>query len=59
MSDIDGMDAFINKEFTSQHEEYVWEEPYKGLPYYPDMDDVVDQENSEKAVDTYYQLVVT
>ena len=51
------MDAFIKKEVPSQEEEYVWYEPYQGLPYYSDMDDVVDQENSEKAVDTYDRFV--
>ena len=57
ISDLNGMDAFIKKEVPSQEEEYVWYEPYQGLPYYSDMDDVVDQENSEKAVDTYDRFV--
>ena len=56
-SDIDGIDAFINKEFPLQEKEYVWEEPYRGLPYSPDMDDLVDQENNEKSVDAYDQFV--
>ena len=43
MSDLDGRDAFINEEIPSQEEEGVWEEPYQGLPYSPDMDDAVDQ----------------
>ena len=53
MSDIYGIDEFINKEVPSQQEEDVWEKPYQRFPDSPDMDDVVDQENSEKAVDTY------
>ena len=57
MSYLDGTDAFINKEVMSQEEEDVWEEPYQGLPDSPDMGDVVDQENAEKSVDTYYQFV--
>ena len=56
MLDIDGMDAFINEEITSQEEEDVWEETYQGLPESPDMDDVMDQENSEKDVDIYDQF---
>ena len=32
MSDLDGMDALINKEVPSQAEEYFWEDPYQGLP---------------------------
>ena len=32
MLDLDGMDAFINEEVTSQEGEDVWEEPYQGLP---------------------------
>ena len=55
MSVIDDMDAFINREFTSQEGEDVWEEPYQGLTDSPDRDEVVDQENSEKAVYTYDQ----
>ena len=47
------MDAFINMEVLSQEEEYFWEETYQGLPDSPDTDDVVDQENDEKAVYTY------
>ena len=43
MLDIDGMDAFINKEVTSQEEEYVWEKPYQGLPDSPDIDNVLDK----------------
>ena len=57
MLDICGMDEFINTEFMSQEEEDVQEEPYQGLLDFTDMDDVVDQENSEKAVDTYDQFV--
>ena len=57
MSDLDGMDAFINEEVPSQEEEDVWEEPYQILPDSPDMDDVVYQENDEKYVDTYDQFV--
>ena len=37
------MDELINKEVTSQEEEYIWEESYQVLPDYPDMGDVVDQ----------------
>ena len=43
MSDIDGMDAFINEEVPSQEGGGVWEEPYQWLPDSPDMDDVVYQ----------------
>ena len=50
---LNDMDAFIKKEFTLQEEEDIWEEPYQVLPDSPDMGDVVDQENYEKAVDTY------
>ena len=56
MLDLDGMDTFINEEVLSQEWEDVWEEPYQGLPYYPDVEDVVYQENYEKAVDTYDQF---
>ena len=44
-------------EVTSQEEEYVWDQPYQGLPKSPEMDNVVDQENSEKSVDTHNQFV--
>ena len=57
MLDIDGMDEFINTEFMSQEEEDVQEEPYQGLLDFTDTDNVVDQENAEKAVDTYDQFV--
>ena len=57
MLDLVVIDAFINKEVTSQHEYYVWEEPYQGLTDSPNMDDVVDQENSEKDVATYDQFI--
>ena len=57
MSDLDGMDAFINQEVPSHEEEDVWEEPYQELPESPDMGDVVDQENSENSVETYDQFV--
>ena len=57
MSDIDGMDASINEEVTSQEGEDIWGVQYKGLPDSPDMDDVVYQENSEKAVDAYDQFL--
>ena len=57
MSDLDVMDTFINKEVPSQRRRKLWEEPYQGLPDSPDMDDVVDQENNEKSVDTYYPFV--
>ena len=53
MLDLDDMDTFVNKEVMLQEEEYVWQEPYQGLPDSPGIDDVVDQENSEKDVDTY------
>ena len=56
MSNIDGLDTFINEEVPSQQEEDVWEKPYQGLPDSPDMDNVVDQENAEKAVDTNDQF---
>ena len=59
MSDRSGMDAFINKNVTSQEEEDVWEESYQGLSDSPDMDDAMDQENSENAVDAYDQFVGT
>ena len=57
MPDIEWRDAFINMEVTSQEEEYVWDQPYQGLPKSPEMDNVVDQENSEKSVDTHNQFV--
>ena len=57
MSDLDGMDAFINKEVPSQKEEDIWEEPYQLLLDSHNIDNVVDQENSEKAVDTYDQFL--
>ena len=56
MSGLGGMDAFINEEVPSQKED-VWEEPYQVLPDSPDMENVVDQENSEKSFDTYDQFV--
>ena len=59
ISDFNVIDVFINKEVKSQEEEDVWEEPHQGLPESPDMDDVVNQENAEKAVDTYDQFVST
>ena len=31
MSDLDIMDAFINKEVPSHEEEDVWKEPYQGI----------------------------
>ena len=57
MSDIYVMDEFTNKEVPSHEVEDVWEEPYQELPESSDMDDVVDQENAEKSIDTYYQFV--
>ena len=54
---LGGMNEFINKEVPSQKEEDVWEEPHQGLPDSPEMDDVVNQENDEKAIDTYDQFV--
>ena len=48
LSYLFSMDEFINKEVPSQQEEDVLEEPNQGLPDSPDMDDVVDQENSAK-----------
>ena len=54
---LDGMDVLINEEVTSQEVEYVLEKTYQGLPDSPDMGGVMDQENSEKAVDTYDQFV--
>ena len=57
MSDIDVMDAFVNKEVTLQEEEDVWEEPYQGFLDSSDMEYSMDQENYEKAVDTYDQFV--
>ena len=50
MSDINGMDSFINEEVPSQEQEYVWDEPYRRWSDSPDMEDVVDQEKHEKAV---------
>ena len=46
MSDLDGMDAFINEEVPSQEEECFWEEINQRLTYYHEIDDVADQENS-------------
>ena len=43
MQDLDGMDAFINVEFPSQEEEYIWEETHQGLQDSPDMDNVIDK----------------
>ena len=43
MSNLDGMDVFVNDDVPSQQEEYVWEEPYQGLIEPPDMDDVANQ----------------
>ena len=57
MSDIDGMDTFISEEVLSQEEEDAWYKPYQGLPESPKIDELVDQRNSEKAVDTYDQFV--
>ena len=57
MSGIDGIYAFINEEFPSQEEEDVLDKSYQGLPDSPDMDNVVYQENSGKAVDTYDQFI--
>ena len=57
MSDLDGMYAFINEEVTSQEGEEFWEEPHQGLLESTEMDDVVDQENYEKSVNTYDQFV--
>ena len=54
--DIDEMIAFVTEEVPSQEEEYIWEEPYQILPDSPNMDDIMDQENPEKAVDTYDQF---
>ena len=51
------MDSFIKEEVPSQEEEDVWDEPYQVLLYYPDIDNIVDQENSEKAVETYDHFV--
>ena len=56
MSYLDVMDTLINEEVPPQEED-VWEEPYQVLPESPDMEDVMDQENAEKAVDTYDQFV--
>ena len=56
ISYLDSMDSFTNKEVPLQ-EEGSWEEPYQGLPEHPDIDEVVDQENAEKAVDTYDKFV--
>ena len=50
------MIAFVTEEVPSQEEEYIWEEPYQILPDSPNMDDIMDQENPEKAVDTYDQF---
>ena len=58
MSDIYGMDAFINKEFLSQQQEGVWEEPYQGLPDSPDMDDVMDQENAKILLEPMISFLV-
>ena len=54
---INGMNLFINKDVPSQEEEDVWEELYQGLPYSLDMEYVVDQENTGKAIDTYDQFI--
>ena len=59
MSDLNGIDAFINEEVQSQEGGDVWEEPYQVLPDSSEMDEVMDQENDEKAVDTYDQFVGT
>ena len=57
ISDIDGMYAFINEEVPSQEGGDIWEELYQGFPDSPEMEDVVNQENSKKATDTYDQFV--
>ena len=56
MSDLDGMDEFINEEVLSLEGKYFFKEPYQRLPDSTEMDNVVDQENSVKAVDTYDQF---
>ena len=40
------MDAIINKEFITQEQEDVWEESYQGLSDSPNMENVMDQENT-------------
>ena len=57
MLDINGMGIFFNEDVPSQEEDDVWDEPYQVLLYYPDIDNIVDQENSEKAVETYDHFV--
>ena len=42
MSDLNGIDAFINEEVQSQEGGDVWEEPYQVLPDSPQMDNVMD-----------------
>ena len=57
MTDLDGMDTFIDDEFKSQEGQDFWEESYQELPDSREMDKVVDHENTKKAVDTYDQFV--
>ena len=54
---LNGIDALIKEEVPSQEGGDVWEEPHQGLPDSPYMDDAVNQENTEKAVETYDQFV--
>ena len=46
ISDLNGMDSFINKEFMSQEGGSVWQEPYLELSDSPNMDEVVDKQNA-------------
>ena len=59
MSYLNGIYALIKNRFPSQEGGYVSEEPHQGLPDSPYMDNAVNQENTEKAVDTYDQFVGT
>ena len=63
VSDLDGMDDFINddvdsEDFDDEDEVLDWmEERYSGLPRTPDIDEVVDNSDRRKQADTYDKFI--
>ena len=57
ISNMDNLEDFVNEDVLSMDEDDVWEENYNDLPEIEELDNIIDQEDLERATDAYDKLI--